>query len=110
MSSPKIIKVRINVTAADIDAGRQQSCTECPIAIALARAVSRRKPTSLTMGVRVATIILHSNAPGTRWVWPVPERISQRIRHFDWYGEMYPFKAVAMFRLCSFETDDPIKT
>lgn len=75
----------VEVTAEDITNGEQQSCTACPVALALKRHFPNSTPI-----VDVDDFSLHQNGEATIWHL-LPDEVESRIIAFDAHGTMEPF-------------------
>ena len=76
----------VKVTQADIDAGYQADCDNCPVALALQRA------TALPLVVSQTVINLPDGKSGgvPRW-WDTPPDVAAKITDFDEGRGMEPF-------------------
>lgn len=86
----------VNVTATDINNGKQNSPNQCPVAISLRRQFTK------AFEVRVSAFEDYQII-GLIWTvsinhmkynisFDIPKRIVQKISHYDKTGEMKPFK------------------
>ena len=70
-------KIKVSVTKEDIENGKAQKCSECPVALAIARALGIER-------VTVTGAVLYSTDPNKRDVYAcLPPEVRRFIDRFD---------------------------
>lgn len=91
-------KVKVGVTKQDVEIGEVGDCTDCPVALAIKRALSLYEGYGYgSVGVSVdgdqAWLVLPTGDNESRQSWQadLPKKARSRIDDYDYNGEMRPF-------------------
>lgn len=92
------MELTVQVTAADIEHGIAQDCEECPLAIAVYRALSTAHPelAELVPFTDGSSVLLYENV-NPLYRAEVPEYVTQFIRNFDCDEQVSPFTVSLSF-------------
>ena len=90
-TEPYMINLKVSVTQADIDAGRQNNCYRCPVALASGRALAAIGITlhDLTVGATAASFIVRNDGKYTGYRAELTDQAQKWIACFDECGAEY---------------------
>ncbi len=77
--------IKLSVTQQDIDEGEKASCTKCPVALALQRALGRQDDAAM-VGMGMVNLFIDGNSH------KVPDAVRDFVRSFDSGDKVEPFE------------------